>query len=364
MYETITREVILNRMLDRVREVNPEIDTREGSLIYDALAPASIELRLMYMEFDVIMNETFADTAHREWLIKRCKERGIVPYGAKYAIHKGVFTPDTVEIAIGERLSLETLNYIVTEKISAGIYKLQCETIGITGNHYFGAMVPINYIAGLETATLTELLIPGEDEEATEDLRKRYFSSFRDNPYGGNIADYRQKTNAIQGVGGTKVYPVWNGGGTVKLVIINSDFAKPTTELITAIQTAVDPVTNSGQGVGVAPVGHVVTVEGITEETINIMTTITYQSGWDYAACKTYIETVIDAYFIELAKVWEATQTVLTDSGLIVRVSQIETRLLDVTGILDIENTTINGVAGNLTVGPKKIPKRGTINGN
>ena len=125
MYENTTQEVILNRMLDRVRASNPEIDTREGSLIYDALAPASIELRLMYMEFDVIMNETFADTAHREWLIKRCKERGIVPYPAKYAILKGVFTPDTVEIAIGERLSLETLNYIVTEKISPGVYKLQ-----------------------------------------------------------------------------------------------------------------------------------------------------------------------------------------------------------------------------------------------
>lgn len=72
--------------------VNPEIDTREGSLIYDALAPASIELRIMYMEFDVIMNETFADTAHREWLIKRCAERGITPYPAKKAILKGVFT--------------------------------------------------------------------------------------------------------------------------------------------------------------------------------------------------------------------------------------------------------------------------------
>ena len=63
MYESITQEVILSRMLDRVRASNPEIDTREGSLIYDALAPASIELRLMYIEFDVIMNETFADSA-------------------------------------------------------------------------------------------------------------------------------------------------------------------------------------------------------------------------------------------------------------------------------------------------------------
>lgn len=42
---------------------------------------------------------------------------------------------------------------------------------GIIGNQYLGQMIPIEYIDGLETATLTEILIPGEDEEDTEVLR-------------------------------------------------------------------------------------------------------------------------------------------------------------------------------------------------
>ena len=77
--------------------------------------------------------------------------------------------------------------------------------------------------------------------------------------FGGNVADYKERVNAMNGVGGVKVYPVWNGGGTVKLVIINSEFNVPSAELVGQVQTAVDPVQNSGRGVGIAPIGHVVT---------------------------------------------------------------------------------------------------------
>lgn len=86
MYENITYEDILQRMLDRVPN---NMDKREGSIIYDALAPAAIELQLMYIELDVIMNESFADTASREYLIKRASERGITPEPATNAILKG-----------------------------------------------------------------------------------------------------------------------------------------------------------------------------------------------------------------------------------------------------------------------------------
>ena len=204
MYENVTYEDILQRMLDRVPD---SMDKREGSIIYDALAPAAVELQLMYIEFDIILQETFADTASREYLIRRAAERGIIPIAATHAILKGEFTPSTLNIPIGARFSCGTLNYAVTEKISDGAYKLECETEGETGNAQFGQMIPIDYIEGLETCYLTELLIPGEDEEATEDIRARYFDTFDTKPFGGNQKDYIQKTNALPGVGSTKVTP-------------------------------------------------------------------------------------------------------------------------------------------------------------
>ena len=55
-------------------------------------------------------------------------------------------------------------------------------------------------------------------------------------------------------------------GGTVKLVIMASDFKAPTPTLLEEIQTAIDPEQNAGEGLGLAPIGHVVLVSGVTEE--------------------------------------------------------------------------------------------------
>ena len=349
MYENITFESILQRMLDRVPN---NVDKREGSIIYDALAPAAIELQLAYIELDTILNETFADTSSREYLIKRANERGITPKKATYAVLQGEFNMD---VPIGSRFSCNDLNYIIIEQISTGVFKMQCESLGVAGNNNFGDLIPIDYIEGLETAKLTNILIPGEDEEETESLRSRYFNSLDSQAFGGNVADYKEKTNSLNGVGGVKVYPVWNGGGTVKLVIINSDYEKPSELLINEVQTAIDPIQNQGNGVGIAPIGHVVTVVGCATHSVDITTDITYQEGWNWESIKPYVEKVIDDYFKELASQWDS------NDNLIVRISQIETRLLNITGVVDIANTTLNGVAQNLTIDADYIPIRGEI---
>ena len=63
MYENMTFDSIMQRMLDAVPDT---IDKREGSVVYDALAPAAIELQNLYIELDVVLNQTFVDTATGE----------------------------------------------------------------------------------------------------------------------------------------------------------------------------------------------------------------------------------------------------------------------------------------------------------
>jgi len=351
VYENITYETILQRMLDKVPSA---IDKREGSIIYNALAPVAVELQNAYIELDVVLNESFADTQSIDYLIKRAAERGIMRKLATKAILKGVFN---IDVPIGSRFSLDILNYTVTEKIATGEYKLQCETAGNLGNTQLGSLLPIEYISDLTTATLTEVLIPGEDDEDIESFRVRYFASLDSQAFGGNIADYKEKVNALDGIGGVKVYPAWNGGGTVKLVIINSSYEVPSTTLIATVQTAIDPTENAGQGVGIAPIGHVVTVEGIDTTTVNITTTITYQSGWAWVDVETAVKAAIDIYFAELSATWA------DNDNLIVRISQIEIRLLDISGVVDIAHTLINGAEENLVVPANNIPIRGDVIG-
>lgn len=355
MYELMTFDTIMGRMLERVPST---LDKREGSIIWDALAPAAIELQNLYVELDVILNETFADTASLFYLKKRAAERGIYQNMATRAVLQGEFTPTTLEIPVGSRFSCDTLNYMVAEKTEDGVYKLICETAGSEGNKHFGILIPIDHISGLESANLTDLLISAEDDEDVESLRRRYLNALSSQAYGGNIADYKEKFLKVQGVGGVKIIPVWNGGGTVKAVIINDFFGVPSSDLLTKAKNEADPYPNEGLGYGFAPIGHVVTVEGVTGQTINIETEITYDEGWSWEAAQSNIKTIVDDYFLELSKGWE------NNKNITVRISQLESRILECEGVLDITGTTLNGSTSNLSLDTNKIPVRGTINGN
>nr|WP_207727175.1 baseplate J/gp47 family protein [Anaerosolibacter carboniphilus] len=351
----MTYEYILQRMLDRVPN---DVDKRSGSIIYDALAPAAAELAQVYIDLQFMENRTYADTATSDDLTRRAAERGINRKAATKAVRKGIFTGngDTpFNVPIGSRFSGDDLNFTVIEKITDGEFKLECEVPGEAGNGYIGQLLPIEYINGLSTANMTDILIPGEDEEGDDSLRKRYFDNLDSQAFGGNVADYREKVNDLDGVGGVKVYPVWAGGGTVKLVIIDSIFNKPSDILIDAVQTAMDPVENQGEGIGLAPIGHVLTVVGADESIVDIESHITFQSGYVWADVKPNVEAVIQEYFSELRQGWANAEI------LIIRISQLETRILNIPGVLDVQDTKINGIAQNLVLDGVEIPVLGEV---
>lgn len=361
MYENQTEDVILKRMLDKVP---PDTDKREGSVVYDSTMPAAIEFMLLYAMCDYFLKNTFGDTAERSFLIERAKERGLTPKEASFAVAKGTFTPADTPISIGTRFSYDDVNYAITEKISNGVFLLQCETAGIVGNKPAGSLIAIDYIAGLQSAQLSEITIPGEEEEETESFRTRYLASFDSQAYGGNIADYRQKVNAISGVGGIKVYPVWAGGGTVRIAFMTSEFAPPTMEFITKVQNMIDPVGHSGQGLGIAPIGHHVTVQGAVNSQIAIGLHLSFSTG-AYDQYKSAVESSIDAYFLSLNKGWQGTQITEIDNfsntGITVRISQLESRLLDIPGISDVQHTTLNGIEENLILDVDQLAVRGVV---
>ncbi|MCI8361542.1 MAG: phage tail protein [Clostridiales bacterium] len=391
MYD-VTYDEILGRMLSRVSD---KFDKREGSVIFDTHSPTALELQLLYIELNTLIAEAYGDTASREFLIKRCKERGIIPYEATRAVMKGVFTPANIDVT-GRRFNIGSINFTVLEKIVDGEYQVQCEIPGRVGNQQLGTMTPIDYIQGLETAELTEILIPGEDEEDTEDLRTRYFESFNEGSFGGNMRDYLEKTNAIPGVGGVKVTRAWNNGlrpaemipsaavqawydaikptlsgepaawletvfdaangkklttgGTVLLTILNADFGLASDTLIKTVQQTVDPDEYAGEGHGLAPIGHVVKVKSAAGVSVTVKTNITFDVGYGWGNLQNAINEVISSYLLELRKSWA------DNPYLVVRISQIETRLLGLKGIVDIDGTELNGASDNLTLGKYEVP--------
>lgn len=349
MYEDKTYENILQDKLSRIATT---LDKREGSIIYDALAPNSLESAMIYVALDTILNETFADTASRDYLILRCAERGISPLAATFAVAIGEFN---IDVPLGSRFSCDKYNWSATEKIDVGKYYMTCETSGSEPNGYIGSLIPIEYIDGLTTAELTSIVINGENEEDTEALRLRYLNSFKSQSYGFNRAQYIAVTEALPDVGGCKPYRAWNGPGTVKLVITNSGYGPPSDELLNSVQTAIDPTQNGGEGIGLAPIDHEVTVVGAEGAQIDIETSLTFAPGWSLTECLPYINTVLENYYRELNSTWS------TENGLLIRVSQIESRILTVSGVIDISGTKLNGSASNITLGKDEIAIRGAF---
>lgn len=349
MYEDKTYEALLQAKLARVAA---SLDKREGSVIFDALAPNSLESAMIYVALDSILNETFADTASRGYLIKRCAERGISPLPATAAVGVGEFSTN---VPIGSRFSCDKYNWTVTEQVGPGKFHLTCETLGADPNGYTGQLIPIEYIDGLATAELTSIIINGEDEEDTETLRLRYLNSFANQSYGFNRGQYIEVVEALPGVGGCKPYRAWNGPGTVKLVITDSSFQPPSEALVEQVQTLIDPTQNSGDGIGLAPIDHEVTVFGVAGTMVNVSTTLTFTAGWNLSECQPYIDAALDAYYKDLNSTWSK------EAALIIRISQIESRLLALTGITDISGTTINGESTNLTLDKDAVAVRGSF---
>ncbi|MBP1737544.1 MAG: putative phage Mu protein gp47-like protein [Oscillospiraceae bacterium] len=355
MYESMTYSAILASMLDGVDDT---YDKREGSVIYNALAPAAAQLAQAYLALDATADRGFVDTATENDLDKKAAERGLNRTAATCAVRKGLFYDASgalTDVDIGKRFSGGGLVYAVTAGMSTGIFKLTCETTGTEGNTYFGTLLPVEYIFGLGAATLSEVLTAGENEETDDALRERYYDNISSQAFGGNIADYKEKVNAISGIGGVKVTPVWNGGGTVKLTVITSDYGVPSDELIETVQTTIDPAENAGEGYGLAPIGHVVTVVGVSGTTVDVTATVTLGEGYEWNDISSSVTSAITSYFAELAENWADSTTTY------VRISKVEQAILSITGVEDVQNTTVNGSAFNLTLDDGTIPAIGTV---
>lgn len=359
MFENRTYESLLREKLEKV---DSGYDRREGSVIYDAMAPNSAESAQIYIYLDWVLNQMFGDTASREYLSRIARDtRGMEPDKATNAVLKGEFD---CAVKAGSRFNLDELNYTVISVMdeAAHTYRLQCEMAGAEGNKHLGTLVPVDYVPGITKAELTEVLIPGEDEEETEAFRKRWRDSFQSLAFGGNKMDYKEKIKQIAGVGGVKVLRATNEagervGGHVKCVIIDSEFCCPSDDLIDLVQTRIDPIQNAGEGDGLAPIGHEVHIVGVQAVKIDVAADITYEEGYSFADIKSYIEKAFGDYLDELNHAWEESDCIT------VRISQIESRILDVAGVVDIKGTRLNGVEENAVLSMDGIAVRGDVHG-
>ena len=352
MYEDKTYNSLLQ---DALHDVSGGVQTGEGYLVYNALSALAYEMEKLYIQMDYINRQSHADTADLDELVLIAKDRGIYQ---KKASNAYVSVKGNAPIPIGTRFSLKSFNYHIVEAINDNIYtyKAMCEESGAGSNNLTGEMIAIDHVDGLEKAEITGVLINGEDDETRDALYERYLASFSSESFGGNIAQYKQYVNAISGVGGCKVQPVWNGAGTVKIVAISSEFGACSEYLIKQIQEAACP--DQGTGYGFAPIDHEVTVVSVGAVKVNVTAKLAYMSGYSWSSLKDAVTAKISGYLKTLASEWSDGDP---STKMTVYIAKLQAAVLDVPGVVDITETQLNGSATNLILDWNQIPVVGEV---
>lgn len=331
----MTFEELIKSALEKVPN---DMDKREGSLMHMALAPACFELAEVYMQLAYMADRTYVDTSTGEDLDKCCADMGIYRKQATQAIRKGVFN---TEIPLGSRFGLEDTTYCVVEKIKDFEYKLECEQMGRIGNLYNGTLLPISYIKGLTTAELKDILISGEEIESDERLRERFFLNVRMPATSGNVHHYKIWATEVEGVGDAKIFPLWNGPGTVKVLITNTDKIPADRSLINKVASHIEEV---------RPIGANVTVVAPTPKTLDIHVTLEIGADVLLEAIKQNLKVKIQEYLQSI-----------TFKKNIISYAIIGSLILDVEGVIDYTDLKLNNTAANIRLTEEEIPTIGTL---
>lgn len=328
MFENKTYENILQDMLN---EVKSDVDKREGSVIYDALAPSALKLAEMYFELENYIDLFFADTAIGEYLDRKVLDFGMLRKKATKSIRK-IVTNNSVDI--GTRWGIENISFKIIENIAQNEYKAECEVAGDIGNVYTGKLTSLDNLDGIE-ASLTDIIESGQDEENDESLRNRFYTKVRKPSTSGNSNHYEQWALEVEGIGAAKVFPLWNGAGTVKIEILDSNMDIDKT-LESKVYEHIEKV---------RPIGAIVTVGSPNTKTIDIKAKIVLDGSTDIAKIKESFEQNVKEYLKNL--VFKSNS---------VSYAVIGSMLLSTKGVLDYSEFVLNEGTGNILISEHEIP--------
>lgn len=333
MFENITYEKILADMLSRVID---DVDKREGSIIYDALAPCAYQLAQTYFNLSNFVDLVLGDTAVGEYLDRVVADYGLTRKPATKAVRKITTTGD---IPTGSRWGINDTSYIVTETIAYNTYKAECMQYGIIGNLYAGTLENIDNVSGI-TATLTDIITSGQDTESDDNLRSRFYAYLQRPSTSGNVFNYREWAMSVPGVGDVKVFPLWNGNGTVKVLVIDSN-----KEIDKTLEQIVYNYIET-----VRPVGASVTVDSPYERRIDIQANVVLDGS-------VAIDGVTDSFTASITNYLKE----ITFEANTVSHAKIGSILLATRGVADYNSLYINKKEVNITIGDTEIPVIGEI---
>ncbi len=341
----MTKDEILSRLLS---DISDEFDKDVGSFFYDATKPTSEEFETAYTRLEEILKNGFALTATGEYLDCKAAEQGITRKSGVASQVKVTITgvPGSV-ISVGDKVASDSIIFSAIENVEIGEsgtadVTVICDTVGTVGNIPQGSInrFPVT-LSGIVSVTNKESATGGFNEETDDELRDRYFEKVSLPATSGSKYHYEQWAKEISGVGDAKCLPLWNGNGTVKVIIINSEKGVASEELINEVKTHIEEN---------RPIGAEVTVESAAPLTVNVSAKLTLANGANLDTAKEKIIESITKYLQKNAF-----------SVGYISYAQIGGCILACDEVADYSNLKLNNDTQNIAVSETQVPVLGVV---
>lgn len=284
-----------------LKTVRSDVDKREGSVIYDAVAPLSFMVAAVLQMLKTTLANTDLQTATGDWLDLLGADKGVYRKEAIPSRRIAVASPLDAPLSVGMRFETKAglgLFWVIKSTTETqGEYVIECETPDSAGGADYGELSPVSTINGLDSFTFQSTLVYGADVESDMDYRLRIWASLKSDSYGGNFSDYKnwvfntfaESENGAD-IDGMMFYPSYSyhGGGTVKVFPTVTEYDSggnslkylPASNYVCeALKSYLDPINTSGLGAGVVPVGHRVTVAAPTSNVLSITAYVELKAG-------------------------------------------------------------------------------------
>lgn len=342
-FEQQSTSDVLARLKTNLATTDNTATTVEGSFNADILTANSIEFGQAYNEMNLMIEAAFADTSWGDYLTMKANEMGVMRKQATAAdvVLKITGTAGASIIKGSLFSTAEDLKFYTTAAAVVGsngtvTVKAQCGDAGTAGNVAIGTITKIPYsIPGITSVTNEIAAADGYTEETDAALLARYLLKVRAPATSGNANHYQEWALSVPGVGQAKVYSLWKGNGTVKVIIVDSNNATASDTLVQAVADYIETV---------RPIGATITVTSPSPYPIDIYADI---KG---VADTTTVKAAVNAYF----SAYGFTSTYIS-------YAQIGKILLDSGVISDYKNLIVCGGTTNVTLTIDQIPICGTV---
>ncbi len=351
-----------NLLAEAIANAPKGIDTRPGSIFYDAISAPLMRIAMLYADISYIADLVSIDTATGEYLDLKASEHSVARLQATECCYFVSFEGTTPEV--GERFFADGI-YFVLRKTGENVLYLEAEIAGTAANGIYSGTpaIPVNNISGLVSATFGEVMEIGSDAETDVSLRERLQEKISGPAENGNKQHYRTWCEEEDGVGRARIIPLWNGPNTVKGIIIDTDGTPAEATVIQRIQAKIDPDNDGdgegdGLGEGYANLGAHFTAVAPETCVVNIDIDAELASGATALQAADEVRAAVVAYLKKL------TLNTPDDVPIIVRRSEIGALITGLPTIIDYTLLTLNGNTANIEPGTEAVAIVGEVNVN